>query len=224
MPNPNADLQACTSIFSPGTRQPGEVIGVLFDVFNAGPAATTDVTAQFDDSVGLHRHQCLCRSWNLRPGDRRLDDRRSPARTTARLVLGMQVNAIGPIDLLGVVTASSQPDPNPANNSVVIQRINRPPVANAGVDQSASTHTTVNLDGSASFDADGDPITFAWSLCAASDQQRRDADECRHPSVIVHARPAWQLRRSACRSRQFRRVECRRHFRRSASTSRTRRR
>jgi Putative Ig domain/Right handed beta helix region/Glucodextranase, domain B len=43
---------------------------------------------------------------------------------------------------------------------------NRPPVANAGPDRTVASDTITNLDGTASFDPDGDPITFQWSQTA----------------------------------------------------------
>ena len=41
---------------------------------------------------------------------------------------------------------------------------NAAPVANAGVAQTVATGTVVTLDGSASTDANADPLTFAWTL------------------------------------------------------------
>jgi hypothetical protein len=43
---------------------------------------------------------------------------------------------------------------------------NRAPVANAGADQTAFIGNTVTLNGSASTDADGDPLTYLWTLAS----------------------------------------------------------
>jgi RHS repeat-associated protein len=51
-----------------------------------------------------------------------------------------------------------------APSSVTISTINSVPVANAGPDQSVRVGTTVQLDGSASSDADGDSLTYRWSI------------------------------------------------------------
>jgi len=55
-------------------------------------------------------------------------------------------------------------DSDPDTALVTIEIGNTPPVADAGLDQSLPAGATVALNGSASFDADGDGLTFTWSL------------------------------------------------------------
>lgn len=57
-------------------------------------------------------------------------------------------------------TVDSAPD------TVQISTENSRPVANAGPDQTVTVGTTVTLDGSASTDIDGDPLTFRWVFTA----------------------------------------------------------
>jgi Putative Ig domain/PKD domain len=48
--------------------------------------------------------------------------------------------------------------------TVTITTTNTAPVANAGPNQAVMAGATVTLDGSGSFDADNDPITYSWSF------------------------------------------------------------
>jgi len=45
---------------------------------------------------------------------------------------------------------------------IVMEGANRPPIANAGPDQNNASDGTITLDGSGSYDPDGDTITYSW--------------------------------------------------------------
>jgi len=48
--------------------------------------------------------------------------------------------------------------------SNTVTAVNQPPQAQAGVDQSVTTGTTVQLNGSSSSDPEGDPLSYSWSF------------------------------------------------------------
>ena len=53
--------------------------------------------------------------------------------------------------------------------SIVAATANSAPMANAGADQNIATTTVVTLNGSASSDADGDALSYSWSLTTLPD-------------------------------------------------------
>jgi len=90
-----------------------------------------------------------------------------PLGSSAQLSATNAVNPTFTVDQPGQYRAGlqvndGQLDSNP--DEVVISTQNTLPVADAGPDQSVFTGVTVNLDGSASTDADGDTLSWAWSL------------------------------------------------------------
>ena len=92
-----------------------------------------------------------------------------PANSVAALSSATAVSPTFTADINGTYTAELIVNDGTDNSavdvvSVVASSVNSAPVANAGADQSAVTGTVVTLNGTASSDADGDTLTYAWTL------------------------------------------------------------
>ncbi len=69
---------------------------------------------------------------------------------------------------------------------------NAAPVANAGSDQAVDVGTSVQLDGSASADADNDPLTYAWTLSVPAGSSASLSDGAAvNPSFVVDVAGAY---------------------------------
>ena len=133
-------------------------------VADAGPnqSVTVNDTVQLDGSGSSDADgDALGYSWALQ----------RPAGSTAVL---SDANAVAPVfvpDVAGNYTATlvvNDGQINSAPASVLVDAaplpVNTPPVADAGLDRTVDVGDLVALDGTGSFDADGDPVTYQWSL------------------------------------------------------------
>jgi len=127
--------------------------------------AGTDQSAQVGDTVildGSASHDVdgdgLSYAWSLTV---------KPTGSSATLSNSIAIKPAFVVDLPGnyvarLIVNDGTVDSVPDN--VGISTDNSAPVADAGADQSAQLGDTVTLDGSASYDVDGDGLSYAWSL------------------------------------------------------------
>lgn len=130
-------------------------------VANAGPDQTVFVntTVQLDGNGSQDVDaDPLSYRWSLL---------NKPVDSTAALVNDTAVNPSFAVDKPGTYTIQmivNDGTVGSAPDQVVVSTQNSRPVANAGPDQTATVSGTVALNGNGSGDADGDPLSFQWSL------------------------------------------------------------
>ena len=92
-----------------------------------------------------------------------------PAGSSAALVAPAAPRATFTADAAGtyvatLVVSDGKASSTPATVSIAVAAGNAPPVARAGANQSVTVGSAVTLDGSTSSDANGDALTYRWSL------------------------------------------------------------
>jgi len=96
-----------------------------------------------------------------------------PPTSTANLLVSNNANSTFTADVVGNYVVALRVNDGELTSQVVNVTIvsttnNRPPIANAGSNQSVATGDVVTLNGSASRDDDGDTLTYNWSLSVPS--------------------------------------------------------
>lgn len=136
------------------------ITGLLAPTANAGPAqlVTTGSPVTLDGSGSrTSTSGALSYAWSFVS---------QPAGSTATLAGAATVSPSFVADVTGNYLVGLQVTDSLATSPQVTVTVtaDRPPVASAGSAQAVLTGTVVTLDGSASSDADGDTLTYAWTL------------------------------------------------------------
>lgn len=128
---------------------------------NAGPIQNVVVGAAviLDGSGSDANGDALTYNWSLVV----------PSGSAASLSAGTTPKPTFVVDVAGTYTATLVVNDGKVNSAAATVTVtaavaNAAPVANAGVAQNVVAGTLVTLDGSASSDANGDPLTYSWSL------------------------------------------------------------
>ena len=122
-----------------------------------GTQVTLDGTYTTDVNLG----DVLSYSWTLS----------RPDSSAATLTLATTARPRFTADIAGTYLATLMVSDGRLNSALATVRVvasdaNAAPVANAGPDQSVLRNALVSLDGTASSDANGNPITYTWSFLA----------------------------------------------------------
>src|SRR5688572_12774678 len=153
-------------LYYDSTNRPAQ-FGASFSIVNAAPVANAgpDQTVFVDDIVTLNGSASsdtdgdpLTFNWSFIS---------RPSGSAATLSDFTAVNPAFLVDRAGSYTIRLIVNDGKVDSSadiVIVSTQNSRPVANAGPDQTTFVGTTVTLDGSASSDFDGNPLTYNWSF------------------------------------------------------------
>lgn len=140
-----AGKRPSVSILSPGKyaefaeRRPVTLLGAATDLEDGSLPETTYLWSSSLDGV-LGRDQQQVRTASLTPGKH----------------------------MISLTATDSDGNTSRATlDLMVLDDFNRQPVADAGLDQDSSVGHAIALNGSGSFDTDGDPLTYSWRLLSS---------------------------------------------------------
>jgi len=171
----SANVATVSIMASTANAAPVANAGVAQNVV-AGTVVTLDGSASSDANG-----DALTYAWTLTA---------KPAGSTAALSSATSAKPTFTAGLAGTYVASltvndGKVNSNAATVSITAAVVNAAPVANAGVAQSVVAGTVVTLDGTASSDANGDSLTYAWTLTA------KPAGSAAMLSVPTSAKPTF---------------------------------
>ncbi|MCF6323230.1 MAG: PKD domain-containing protein [Gammaproteobacteria bacterium] len=147
----------------------------IIPIANAGPDQTieTNQTVQLDGSASSDaNNDPLTYLWSLTaspPGS-------SSSLSSATIINPMFTPDVDGIYLLQLIVNDGQEDSSADMVTITSSTVNIAPVANAGPSQTAVTSQLVQLDGSASSDANNDPLTYSWSFTVLPDGSNASLD------------------------------------------------
>lgn len=153
-----------------------DAVRVIVSAVNAAPVAAISVlssvvvgsTVQLSASGSSDGNQdALNYKWSLL--SKPMKAAGALADSAAVLATPTVENPVFTADVAGVYVVSlvvndSKVNSEPVTVAVTASALNLPPVANAGPEQVVAVAAVVTLDGSASTDANGDTLTYQWSL------------------------------------------------------------
>ena len=153
-----------------GTADEERSLGLIGEALAAGNAPPV-ADAGFDQTVTVGATVSLDGSGSTDDGGKLLSSAwtivSAPIGSTASLSDATLVNPTFVADLAGDYTIELVATEGPRSSdpdAVVISTSNSVPVADGGRDQAVEIGTTVQLDGTASWDVDGDLLAYSWTL------------------------------------------------------------
>jgi len=171
----NCGSESSSAPAAPAAPGAGAVVSNVAPVANAGPyqsvllGSNGSVEVALDGSASTDANRdVLTYKWTLKEKPAGSLAAFTEAESTS-VKPKFTADKVGAYVATLVVTESTDakltsPADKPASVTVLVSQVNAPPVANAGPNQDVRINTDVTLDGFASSDANGQPLTYKWTI------------------------------------------------------------